>query len=212
MSPTRALLVPETNVLLDILLLRDGVEASLLLSLAEEGRVDMVVPEYALIQFEGKAHQHIREHSKTLDQHAQELNELRRSEPLSQGARTGQHGNRQMKEQLSEVQREVPRLVERISKVARIEKHSLDAQLRGQMRYMAARPPTCPDSRDDSDCCIYEAILDIARADLANARPKFFVTRDSDFDDARLKEELAGLGFRIRGDIGRLFGELRRPS
>ena len=40
-------------------------------------------------------------------------------------------------------------------------------------------------------------------------RPKFLVTRDSDFDSHELESELTALGFKIRKDPGRLFGEFR---
>jgi hypothetical protein len=50
-----ALLVFDTNVVMDIWLGRDGDEAVLLLTLAENRRVDLVVPDFVLIEFQGTA-------------------------------------------------------------------------------------------------------------------------------------------------------------
>jgi hypothetical protein len=50
------------------------------------------------------------------------------------------------------------------------------------------------------DCRIYEAV---------NPRSRFLVTRDADFDMPELVSELDALGFKIRKDPGRLYGELR---
>lgn len=211
MSPTRALLVPDTNLLLDMSLSRDGKEGLLLLGLVEQGHAEMVVPEYVLAQFQGTGRRLIRDYSKKLAQFTPMIKQLLRNESLIEGARLMDQGTDFVLERLPKLEESVPLFVERLSSVARIAPQSLEAKLRGELRYKAERPPADTDS-DDSDCCIYEALLEIARADQINVRPKFFVTRDSDFDHPELKEELAGLGFKIRKDIGRLFGELRRPS
>lgn len=59
------------------------------------------------------------------------------------------------------------------------------------------------------DCRIYEALLEIARADQATPRARCLVTRDSDFDVKELVDELAALGVTIRKDPGRLYAELK---
>lgn len=49
------LLVFDTNVVMDIWLGRDGEVAVLLLQLAEQGRIDLVIPEFVLMEFQGTA-------------------------------------------------------------------------------------------------------------------------------------------------------------
>jgi hypothetical protein len=80
--------------------------------------------------------------------------------------------------------------------------------MRGDLRYLAGHPPDRPGD-GLKDCRIYEAVLEIAEAERATARPKFLVTRDSDFD--ALEADLTALDFKIRKDPGRLYGELRTP-
>lgn len=80
--------------------------------------------------------------------------------------------------------------------------------MRGELRCLEGRPPDRP-IEGLSDCRIYEALLHIARDEAAISRQKVFVTRDSDFDKPELIDELTALGFVIRKDSGRLYGELR---
>ncbi len=54
------LLVFDTNILMDVLLRRDGAAAVLLVELAEKRRLELVVPEYVLFEFRGTALRWIR--------------------------------------------------------------------------------------------------------------------------------------------------------
>ena len=56
--PELPLLVFDTNILMDIWLGRDGNQAMLLLELAEKKRLELVVPEYVLLEFQGAALRH----------------------------------------------------------------------------------------------------------------------------------------------------------
>lgn len=49
------LLVFDTNILMEVLLGRDGAAAVLLVELAEQLKVELVVPEYVLFEFRGTA-------------------------------------------------------------------------------------------------------------------------------------------------------------
>ena len=103
----------------------------------------------------------------------------------------------------------VPEVARRIAQIARLEQHSAQAHFRGELRHLRGSPPDHPGD-GLHDCRIYEAILDIARADQPRQRKKIIATKDDDFDFPELTAELAGLGFVIRKDLGRLYGELRQ--
>lgn len=114
----------------------------------------------------------------------------------------------QLEEKLTELAARIDDVIKRIKSVARVTPHNQDIHLRGDLRYLSGRPPDRPVD-GLKDCRIYEAVLDIANADKANARKKFLVTKDSDFDFTELVDELAALGFTIHKKPGQLYGELK---
>ncbi len=84
----------------------------------------------------------------------------------------------------------------------------METHFRGDLRYLSGQPPDRP--KDGlKDCRIYEAVLEVVRADRAASRPRYLVTRDSDFDYEELAAELAAHGVATRRDPGKLYGELR---
>lgn len=208
MRSKRPLLVCDTNFLLEVLLEQDGNNASWLLQLAEQGQTELVVPEFVLSQFQGTARRKLREYRGRLAQQVQAVNEWLRSNVLSSEAQLVRKSTHELEKHIAKLQGDIPGLVERLERVARIERQTQEVKLRGELRYIAGRPPARPDG-DVSDCCIYEATLEIARAERGQERPKFLVTRDNDFDAPELQAELTSLGFHIRKDLGRLYGELR---
>ncbi len=80
------LLIFDTNVLMDVLLGRDGDSATLLVGLAEARAVDLVVPEYVLIEFRGTALRWSREEARRLADVRQALNEWARVRELDVAA------------------------------------------------------------------------------------------------------------------------------
>ena len=113
-----------------------------------------------------------------------------------------------IEETLAALPPQADQVADRVRSVSRVPRHTHDIHLRRDLRCLAGRPPDRPVD-GLKDCRIYEALLEIARNDQSNARPRFLVTRDSDFDVGELIGELAGLGFKIRKDPGRLYGELK---
>lgn len=206
------LLVFDTNILVDIWLARDGNESALLLELAEQGVVDLVLPQYVLIEFRGFALRWLRDERTKVNQKVRTTaREWGRSEVLDEGADLITDGCRRIEDRLDALRDAIDRVADRFRAVARVERHTQDVHFRGDLRFLSGRPPDRPVD-GIKDCRIYEAILDIARADRETERSKFIVTRDHDFDHAELTNELNGLGFVIRNDPGRLFGELRQAG
>lgn len=111
---------------------------------------------------------------------------------------------------LEELERNIDTLMARIRAIARIVDHSSDLHVRGELRFLRGEPPARAGD-GLKDCRIYEAVLDIMRADAAARRPaRVFLTSDRDFADPALVNELAALGATLRHDAGRLYAELSR--
>jgi hypothetical protein len=204
---TSPLLVFDTNILLDVWLGRDNDQAALLVRLAENGRAELVVPEYVLVEFRGTALRWVRDELARAQTMRRGVNEWARSVELGTAADEVRSSMAQIETKLAALAAQVGDVVTRMKSVARVSPHTHDIHFRGDLRYLSGRPPDRPVD-GLKDCRIYEAILEIARADTAS-RPKFLVTRDADFDVPELIAELAVLGFSIRKDPGRLYGELK---
>ena len=203
------LLVFDTNILLDVWLGRDNDQAALLVRLAETKRVELVVPDYVLVEFRGTALRWVRDEKERLNNTVRRaLNEWARSQELGTAAESMRAAANDIEAKLEQLVSQVDVVVSRIASVARVPAHTQDIHFRGDLRYLAGRPPDRPVD-GLKDCRIYEALLDIARGDRANVRTKYLVTRDADFDVKELVAELASLGFTIRKDPGRVYGELK---
>jgi hypothetical protein len=81
------LLVFDTNILLDVWLGRDGDQAVLLVRLAETGKIELVVPEFVLLEFRGTALRWVRDERERLNTNVRRAaNEWGRSGLLSADA------------------------------------------------------------------------------------------------------------------------------
>lgn len=202
------LVVFDTNILMDIWLGRDENQALLLLKLAEQQSIELVVPQYVLLEFQGTALRHVQAETARLKQQVRPAaTGWLRSETLGKGAALVQEGSKLVEQGLAELKAKVPEVARQLATIARIERHTSDVHFRGDLRHLVGAPPDRPVD-GLNDCRIYEAILEIARADRVNERIKIFATKDDDFDYPELKAELEGFGFTIRRDLGRLYGEL----
>jgi hypothetical protein len=200
------LLVFDTNIVMDVLLDRDRNEAILLVELAEAKRVELAVPEYVLMEFRGTALRWLRDEIERLHGVRRSANEWARSRELGKPADVIRTATADIEDKLKVLLGQVDLVSKRIRSAARVVPHTVELHMRGDLRYLAGHPPDRP--RDGlKDCRIYEAVLEIAQAEQAMTRPRFLVTRDSNFD--ALESELTAFGFKIRKDPGRLYGELR---
>lgn len=203
----RPLLVFDTNVLMDLLLDRDGGQAVLLVTLAEAGHIQLTVPEYVLLEFRGTALRWARSETIRLNQLQSVSNEWGRSGELAAPAAEIKAATQAVGAKLKGLPVRVDEVIDRIRSVATVPKHSPEVHFRGDLRYLEGRPPDRPVD-GLKDCRIYEAVLEIARAEAGENRRKALVTRDSDFDSPELTAELKLLGFELQKDLGKLFGEL----
>lgn len=204
---TLPLLVFDTNIMMDVLLQRGGDAAITLLELAEQTRVELALPEYVLFEFRGTALRWIRDELERLNGIRRPANEWLRSKELGSSATEIKRAAADIERRLERIRPEVDLLISRVRSVAHVIAHTPEIHHRGDIRYLEGRPPDRPVD-GLKDCRIYEAVLSIAESERSKERPKFLVTRDSDFDFPELVEELATLGFHIRRDPGRLYGEL----
>jgi hypothetical protein len=209
MEAQRPLVVVDTNILMDLWLSRDDAGSSPMLELAEEGGFDLVVAEYALREFQGRALLWLQAERAKLNQQVRAvINPWGRSRILKPATNVLQQGVQLVEQHLAGFQEKIPEVMQRVSRVARVVPHTPELHTRGELRHVSAMPPFRAGSTK-GDCYIYEVLLDIARAERGNKRPKFFATRDNDFDHPELQLELEELGFSVRKHLGRLYGELR---
>ncbi len=203
--PMSTLLLFDTNVVMDIWLGRDGDEAALLLTLAERHRVDLIVPEFVLIEFQGTARRWVRDQRVRLTSAVRSAaNEWGRSDKLGDGADDIRAGADKVAAALDDLERNVTVISTRLSAIAHVEAHSAAIHFRGDLRYLRGDPPDRPVD-GLKDCRIYEAILEILQADDASQRrDRVFVTKDRDFATyAPIVDELAALGTMLRADSRR---------
>lgn len=139
------LLVFDTNILLDVWLGRDNHQAVLLVRLAEDHRVELVVPEYVLVEFRGTALRWVRDERERLNNAVRRAaNEWARSQELGGPAEDIRVAATAIEAKLSQLSSQVDVVVARVSSVARVPKHTRDVHFRGDSRYMSGRPPDRP--------------------------------------------------------------------
>lgn len=200
------LVVFDTNILMDVLFGRDPA-GGFLLQLAENGGVDLIVPEFVLKEFRGTALRWIASERTRVATFRTVGNNWARCQELGKPAETIAAALAEIDKNLIQLQTQIEFVIERAASVASVAPHTQEIHFRGDLRYLAGYPPDRPVD-GLKDCRIFEAVLDIARRDQVTVRKKFFVTKDSDFDSPGLAEELKAFDFEIRKDAGRLYGEL----
>lgn len=205
------LLIFDTNILMDVLLGRDGAAAVLLVDLAEQHAVEIVVPEYVLFEFRGTAMRWVRDQHQKLADARRSVNEWLRCDELDQPADIAKTALKDVENHLEAVVEKVEVVIERVRGVARVPKHTLDLHFRGDLRYLSGRPPDRPVD-GLKDCRIFEAVLDVVAGDQDNQRPRYLLTKDSDFDDPGLIAELRLHGVELHKSPGALYGKLRSPQ
>lgn len=202
------LIVPETNILLDIWLGRRESVAELFLDLAENDQVALTIPEYALLEFRGTAQKWLRTSRRQLEDTWIPVKTWCRTTPLGETADDIKERLHIIKSDFDKLEEEIENLVARFNSCATVVPHSQRIHFRGEKRFLAGEPPGRP-RESLKDCRIYEAVLAIAKEDVGNKRPlKVFATRDDDFKDSSIIGELDAVGFELRQEMGRLYGEV----
>lgn len=204
------LIVPETNILMDLWLGRDQDISNLLIPLAESKNIDLIVSEYTLLEFQGTALVWLQTSQRQNSEIRERLRDWRRTKLLGDTADDIVQNLKEIETLLQGSQEsEIEKTIAQIRAVARqIPKFTTAIQLEGDKRFLAGRPPDKP-RKGLKDCYIYEALLEIARGDQANTRPfKVFATKDTDFDAPQLVNELRSFNFEIKSRMGELLGDL----
>ncbi|WP_441292334.1 PIN domain-containing protein [Sorangium sp. KYC3313] len=196
---------------MDIWLGRDGDVAVLLVQLAEAGKVELILPEFVLIEFRGTALRWIREQRAALDSSVRpHAKAWARSKPLGEAADDMRDAAAKLARELDTLASNIEAVRSRLQAVAKVVPHTVDVHFKGDLRYLGGYPPDRPVD-GIKDCRIYEAVLEIAKADTANVRARrVYVTKDRDFANfGELVTELRGYDVELAGNLGQLYGELR---
>jgi hypothetical protein len=205
------LLIFDTNIVMDIWLGRDGDQAVLLVQLAESAKVELVLPDFVLVEFRGTALRWVREQRAALDSKVRPLAaEWGRSKPLGEAADDMRGGAAKLALELDILANNIEAVRSRLRAVATVIPHTMEVHFRGDLRYLGGYPPDRPVD-GIKDCRIYEAVLEIVKTDVSNARTRrVYVTKDRDFSKySELVDELKGHGVELSGNPGLLYGELR---
>lgn len=207
--PPAPLLVFDTNILMDVWLGRDGDRATLLLELAEQKRIEVVVPEYVLLEFQGTARRWLRGERIRLNQQIRPAaKEWERCKALDGAADQIRQAAKLVSANMDDLEGNVSKVAERIRQIARTPVHSPDVHFRGDLRFLSGLPPDRPVD-GIKDCRIYEAVLEVAKIEAGKAREKILVTKDKDFDYPVLIAQLAEFGFAFESDLGKMYGQYR---
>lgn len=208
---TRPLLIFDTNILMDVLLERSGGVASLLVQLAEEGHIDLTIPEYVLFEFRGTALRLVRSEQESLKILRQHTNGWKRYGVLAAPAEEIKSQAQYIEQNSNRLPDKIEEIISRLRKVATLSPHTQEIHFRGDLRYLQGLPPDRPVD-GIKDCRIYEAILEVARQDQGVTRARYLVTSDSDFDYPTLHDELRRLGVTLHNKTGELYGALHSAS
>lgn len=204
------LLIFDTNVVMDIWLGRYGDQAVLLVQLAETTKVELILSDFVLVEFRGTALRWIREQRAALDSNVRRFAaEWARSKPLGEAADDMRGGAVKLARELDILANNIEAVRSRLKAVAQVVPHTMEIHFKGDLRYLGGYPPDRPVD-GIKDCRIYEAVLEIVKADAANARPRrVYVTKDRDFSKySELVDELKSHGVELSGNLGQLYGEL----
>lgn len=204
-APTLPLVIFDTNVIFDFFLGRDP-EVLLLAQLSRQ-HVAIRIPEFVLMEFRGSILRELGGKEKALSSVRQLATELERADHWMSGVDSLRVGCELVMEDIARLRGKLDTFLDVVRRLFDIEPHSPEIHYKGDLRYVQGLPPDEP-RRGVQDCRIFEAALEIGRADAATIRPaRFFLTKDSDFlKKAGVKDELNTLGIELVGSAGQIYG------
>lgn len=168
----------DTNVLFDFFLGRDP-EILLLAQLSRQ-YVEIRIPEFVLMEFRGSILRELGGKEKALSSVRQLANELERADHWMSGVDMLRAGCELVMEDIARLRGKLDTFLDTVRRQFDVEPHSPEIHYKGDLRYVQGLPPDEP-KRGVQDCRIFEAALAIGRADATSSRPRFFLTKDSDF-------------------------------
>lgn len=187
-------------------LLDQRAEAEPLITAAESGLFDLVVPEYVIREFKGTAARRIEgelREIRALQSHRARWNKWG---ILQEEASKLDAPVREVEAKVLRARDQIAAIVLRIEAVAQVVPHDHDTFLRAELRFLEGQAPV--DGRGGrEDCHILEAALTIFSGDTKD-RPRYFVTSDSDFEGPHLDEAFRQARAERRSDLGKIYGEV----
>lgn len=191
------LVVVETNFAVGYCM-EQGHDFRYLLSLTSKHPLTVAIPEYSLREAKTTVLGKFRDSYEQLSHTRVLLREIGRSEyarDLVDNARTMLSGLVQL---LETKQDSLKQALNLIANRCIVIPHSPVAHVRGLMRYIGSEPPF-----KESDCEIYECILEFLRGEVDNYDHAIVLTFDKEhFDNVEIRDELADIGVDLVFTVG----------
>lgn len=194
----------ESNIIFDLAFERDR-NVPYLIELAGNTEIELIVPEYALVEADGRSVSIVEAREKKIREFNQFLGQLGRGAMYQSNVPALR---RQLQLLLSNCRQDRIRFQETLKdlrQICTVIPQTPQAHVMGELRFKSALPPFKPD-----DCQIYEAILEFIRLHRPEYQAIFFLTKDrEDFDWQEINRELATLGVEISFSSGECIRRLR---
>lgn len=208
MSNGLPLAVVDTNFLFDYFLGRDP--DVLLLAALSGKKVDILVPEFVLLEFRGSVLKELGRLQRSLQDVATIAKELERADELTKGAGSLRAGVGVADGDIETLRTKLDPFLATVRGQFKVIPHTPALHYLGDLRFVQGLPPDNP-KRGVQDCRIFETVLEIARNDAGVTRPdRIFLTKDGDFlKKAGVAAELKAVGMSITDKVAPLYHRWR---
>jgi len=176
-------------------------ECEILRGLAKENKIKIAIPQYSLVEVEGKAFKKIRKRGEQLHNAISLLNRISESTYNRDDAKIAKKHIKAISQRVPEEEKHISEIMGFIRKDIVVIPHSETILVNADLRFQSAFPPF-----KESDCKIYEAWREFIR----KTEGKFMVfTQDrEDFDYPEIHKELQELGCVIYFNPGDIVKQL----
>jgi len=197
----------ESNIVFDLGLGRDRNVAHLV-ELAEATHIELIIPEYALVEADGQSVSIINSRKNKIKEFDQFLAQLGRGALYQSIVPALREQLDALLSNCNQDRLTFIKALERLRRICTVIPQTPQAHVMGELRFKSALPPFKPE-----DCQIYEAILEFVRTHSSNYQSMFFLTKDrEDFDWEEIHHELTALGVEILFSSGECVRHLRELS
>ncbi len=185
----RLLLVAETNFPVGYGL-QQSVDFRYLTNLAETGTITLAIPEISFKEAQATLRTNLVDTRQALEQTLDIIRQVGRSQYAQDAAQRVATALTELIDLMESHSASIPQTLDLIANVNCIIPYSPQAFAQGRLRYVGGEPPFM-----ESDCEIYENILEFVRAEAENFDHIIFLTLDrTHFDCDEIRDELANLG------------------
>jgi len=199
------LVITETNWLMSAVLARDA-SCGYLLTLAEEGDIDIAIPEYSLHESDGKLLAELRKRENDIDTCISILNTLSRSEYYKKHVSNAKRHIKKIKDIVRGDERGmVKSSLENARSSVTLINFSPSVFTKAELRFESSKAPF-----KKSDCRIYESIIEFLREEGKEYDKFIFYTADrDDFDHEEIHQELRELNCELYFNSGEVVKRVR---